>query len=74
VHRVLRPGGLFIVREHSLDAAGYLLPMLDCAHLVRQTHVLAVSDTLSSSSALVIIHSHRRFAGLQRGYGSFDAE
>lgn len=34
VRRVLRPGGLFIVREHDLDAEGKLTPMLDCAHMV----------------------------------------
>lgn len=34
VHRVLRPGGLFIVREHDLDEQSSLLPMLDCAHMV----------------------------------------
>ena len=33
--RVLRPGGVFLVREHALDEAGALLPMLDCAHMVR---------------------------------------
>jgi hypothetical protein len=33
VSRVLRPGGLFIVREHDMaDAA--LRPVLDCAHMV----------------------------------------
>ena len=32
VRRVLRPGGLFIIREH--DAAEYLIPMCDAAHLV----------------------------------------
>ena len=32
VHRVLRPGGLFIVREH--DARAELMPMLDLAHSV----------------------------------------
>ena len=27
-HRILRPGGIFITREHDL------IPMLDCAHMV----------------------------------------
>lgn len=35
VLRVLRPGGAFIVREHALDDGCALLPMLDCAHMVR---------------------------------------
>jgi FAD/FMN-containing dehydrogenase/SAM-dependent methyltransferase len=35
VRRVLRPGGVFILREHDLDSpACALLPMLDCAHMV----------------------------------------
>jgi len=34
VVRVLRPGGVFILREHDLDDAGALLPTLDCAHMV----------------------------------------
>lgn len=58
-HRILRPGGLFIIREHDLDFLSaqnndkavrgtrnessffgfltllkYLMPMLDCAHMV----------------------------------------
>lgn len=32
VYRILRPGGLFITREH--DATPELMPMLDCAHMV----------------------------------------
>lgn len=32
IYRILRPGGLFIVREH--DAADELMPMLDLAHSV----------------------------------------
>jgi hypothetical protein len=34
VRRVLRPGGVFIIREHDLDKECHLLPMLDCAHMV----------------------------------------
>lgn len=34
VHRILKPGGLFITREHALDDAKTLMPMLDCAHMV----------------------------------------
>jgi SAM-dependent methyltransferase len=35
VARVLRPGGVFIIREHALDAPdARLLPMLDCAHMI----------------------------------------
>jgi len=34
VHRVLRPGGVFLLREHDLDNECRLLPMLDCAHMV----------------------------------------
>jgi SAM-dependent methyltransferase len=34
VHRILRPGAVFIIREHDLDSEGYLLPMIDCAHMV----------------------------------------
>ncbi len=36
VYRVLRPGALFIIREHDLDTHKHphLLPMLDCAHMV----------------------------------------
>jgi FAD/FMN-containing dehydrogenase/SAM-dependent methyltransferase len=34
VHRILRPGGLFITREHDLDEEKTLMPMLDCAHMV----------------------------------------
>eukprot|EP00929_Paragymnodinium_shiwhaense_P054678 TRINITY_DN27413_c0_g1_i1.p1 TRINITY_DN27413_c0_g1~~TRINITY_DN27413_c0_g1_i1.p1 ORF type:complete len:1588 (+),score=423.13 TRINITY_DN27413_c0_g1_i1:99-4862(+) len=41
VYRVLRPGGLFIVREH--DASAELMPMLDLAHSVFNC-VLGVSD------------------------------
>ena len=32
VKRILRPGGMFIVREH--DASAELIPMLDLAHSV----------------------------------------
>ena len=41
VWRVLRPGGLFIVREH--DASEALMPMLDLAHSVFNA-VMGVSD------------------------------
>jgi len=34
VHRILRPGGCFITREHDLDKDRKLIPMLDCAHMV----------------------------------------
>lgn len=34
IYRILKPGGLFIVREHDLDENLTLLPMLDCAHMV----------------------------------------
>lgn len=34
VRRILRPGGLFITREHALDDNKTLMPMLDCAHMV----------------------------------------
>ncbi|KAL6051450.1 Accessory Sec system protein Asp3 [Balamuthia mandrillaris] len=36
IYRVLRPGGLFIVREHDCDEERHprLLPMLDVAHMV----------------------------------------
>lgn len=34
VRRILRPGGLFITREHALDEKRTLIPMLDCAHMV----------------------------------------
>ncbi|KYQ88882.1 hypothetical protein DLAC_10691 [Tieghemostelium lacteum] len=34
VHRILRPGGCFITREHNLDENRHLMPMLDCAHMV----------------------------------------
>ena len=34
VRRILRPGGLFITREHDLDEKKELMPMLDCAHMV----------------------------------------
>ena len=34
VHRMLRPGGVFLLREHDLDNECRLLPMLDCAHMV----------------------------------------
>jgi FAD/FMN-containing dehydrogenase/SAM-dependent methyltransferase len=34
VHRILRPGGIFITREHDLDEKKELMPMLDCAHMV----------------------------------------
>ena len=34
IARVLAPGGVFLLREHDLDAGGALLPMLDCAHMV----------------------------------------
>ena len=32
VHRILRPTGLFLVREH--DASPHLMPMLDMAHSI----------------------------------------
>lgn len=41
VVRVLRPGGLFIVREH--DASPELMPMLDLAHSVFNA-VMGVTD------------------------------
>ena len=41
VVRVLRPGGLFIVREH--DASPSLMPMLDLAHSVFNA-VMGVTD------------------------------
>eukprot|EP01130_Rhizamoeba_saxonica_P011264 TRINITY_DN4671_c0_g1_i1.p1 TRINITY_DN4671_c0_g1~~TRINITY_DN4671_c0_g1_i1.p1 ORF type:complete len:1492 (-),score=328.12 TRINITY_DN4671_c0_g1_i1:22-4221(-) len=36
IYRILRPGGIFIVREHDLDLERHpqLLPMLDVAHMV----------------------------------------
>jgi SAM-dependent methyltransferase len=34
VRRVLRVGGVFLLREHALDEDGALVPMLDCAHAV----------------------------------------
>lgn len=34
VRRILRPGGLFITREHDLDEKKTLMPMIDCAHMV----------------------------------------
>jgi len=34
VHRILRPGGIFITREHDLDDNRELMPMLDCAHMI----------------------------------------
>ena len=43
VYRVLRPGGLFIVREH--DASGDLIPVLDLAHSIFNV-VTGVSVTL----------------------------
>lgn len=33
VYRILRPGGLFIVREHDMEDIA-LRPILDCAHMV----------------------------------------